>query len=341
MNNSTLLKALSVCIVPAVALSATAAKAEISITGSAESKYSTQSMGDVDSTAIGNKVDMSLNYSGALDNGLTTSGFIALHESGVDDSGFTIAGDYGKFSFGGSALAGTYHTDINVTPESAAFDHGKIIDEYLIEYEANGALKAIGSAADPTRAEFIGNGAAAYFTPTFAGTSFAIGVADSDGLMETTFSGQYEYGIANASTVAVKYAHTTRDLLEDYTEEANSIGLTFAMGGMNVILSKNTSETANEMSADQSGIGITYSLTDSLTVSAHKFDSDIEFNPSSTWIIDAEKKNKLLRDIKHNNLSVGAVYEITPGISTSFTMDNGEIHDQKLSQTAVAVNITF
>jgi hypothetical protein len=95
-----------------------AASADITLSGSASYNYITTSgTGGQNTLAAGGPanaedrdmsttVDANIAMSSALDNGMSISGLVSLDEGGVDDSGWSIAGDFGTLAFGGTANDG-------------------------------------------------------------------------------------------------------------------------------------------------------------------------------------------------------------------------------------------
>ena len=100
-----------------------AASADISISGSASFNYITTSGTGAATPAaedrdISTTVDSDISMSSTLDNGMSLSGLISLHETtGVDDSGWSISGDFGKIAFGGTANDGFGATNTGLTAD--------------------------------------------------------------------------------------------------------------------------------------------------------------------------------------------------------------------------------
>ena len=62
-------------------------------------------------------VDANISMSSTLDNGMSLSGLVSLDEGGVDDSGWSISGDFGKVAFGGTANDGFGATNTGLTAD--------------------------------------------------------------------------------------------------------------------------------------------------------------------------------------------------------------------------------
>ena len=83
-----------------------AASADISVSGSASHNFVSGS-GDgtygTDSQSMSTTTDFDISGSNTLDNGMSVSGVISLDEGGVDDSGWSLSGDFGTLAFGQAA----------------------------------------------------------------------------------------------------------------------------------------------------------------------------------------------------------------------------------------------
>ena len=62
-------------------------------------------------------VDANISMSSSLDNGMSIAGLVSIDEGGVDDSGWSISGDFGKVAFGGLANDGFGTTNTGLTAD--------------------------------------------------------------------------------------------------------------------------------------------------------------------------------------------------------------------------------
>ena len=62
-------------------------------------------------------VDANISMSSSLDNGMSIAGLVSLDEGGVDDSGWSISGDFGKVAFGDTANDGFGATNTGLTAD--------------------------------------------------------------------------------------------------------------------------------------------------------------------------------------------------------------------------------
>ena len=111
-----------------------AASADISISGSSSFNYVTQSVqgageDNAEERDMSTEVDFSIKASSMLDNGMVATGQLDIHENSdksIDDSGFTLSGDFGTVGFGGLAndAHGKIETDITAD-EGTTIAHTK------------------------------------------------------------------------------------------------------------------------------------------------------------------------------------------------------------------------
>ena len=103
-----------------------AASADITVSGSASYNYITNSgsgsqgtggPAKAESRDMSTTTDANISMSTSLDNGMSMSGLISLDETGVDDSGWSITGDFGTLAFGKSANDGFGTTATGLTAD--------------------------------------------------------------------------------------------------------------------------------------------------------------------------------------------------------------------------------
>ena len=95
-----------------------AASADISISGAAQYNYTTTSGTggtDAEDRTMATNVDADLTMSSTLDNGMSLSGLVSLNTNAVNDSGWSLSGDFGKVAFGGTANDGFGATTVSYT----------------------------------------------------------------------------------------------------------------------------------------------------------------------------------------------------------------------------------
>jgi hypothetical protein len=133
-----------------------AASADISVSGKASFTY-TSGSGDgyaTDSKSYGSTVDFGISGSSTLDNGMTVSGGLDLHETSasvIDDHGFSVAGDFGTLKFGGYAEDDFGSMAIDVTADegnalTATYNTVLPGDEHIAASDVSLTLPSIGGA---------------------------------------------------------------------------------------------------------------------------------------------------------------------------------------------------
>ena len=233
-----------------------AASADISVGGSA-SWTMTSGSGDgyeTDSQAYATTVDFGISGSSTLDNGMTVAGGLDLHEASgaIDDSGFTVSGDFGTLGFGGYAEAAFGAMAIDVTADegnalTATYNTVLPGDEYIDHADVSLKLPAIGGA---TIMVGMSDGATDAADGTMAGISYSM---DAGGMGVTV-------GYASSSTG------------EANTDDSQIAAKVTAGDATITVISGETGEFSN------SGVGVTYALNDSLTVQAYTGSTERDTN---------------------------------------------------------------
>jgi len=290
-----------------------AASADISVTASSSFNYVTTNGGAeaAEDRDVNTQVDVGINASTVLDNGMTVSATLAFDEklSGQgadgDDAGMTIGGDFGTLAFGGiaSASLGAMATDVTA-------DEGM---DLAADY------------TNPTD-EHVPNMDISYAMPSVSGVSIMLGMVDGDDDKSTgTTSDGSGFGItytmAGAMPVTVNYtSYSTGSDASDVT----SLGAKVTAGAATIVAAVNDSGTFTGTS-----VGATYAVSDALTIQA--------FTGTGEKSDDSDFESELS--------GVGLTYTVTPGMSVSITQNDfsgkGGSADQSGSRTAFAVDISF
>jgi hypothetical protein len=267
-----------------------AASADISVAGSASHNFVSGS-GDgtyaTDSQSMSTTVDFGLSGSNTLDNGMTVAGGIDLDEGGYDDSGWTLSGDFGTLAFGGYANDSFGAMSVDVTADEG---HG-------------GFTSTTGSTTEYVDTlpgdEYIGHSDISLALPAINGVSIAIGYGDGTTDDNNSSFGGISYAMdAGDMTVTVAYAkQSTGGSSADNDQMAAKI----AAGDATV-----TMISGNKGDYSNTGIGVTYALSDSLTVQAYT--GSVELDTNSAYEV--------------KDTGFGATYTITPGLSMSLTSNS-------------------
>ena len=289
-----------------------AASADISISGAASYTYVSGSGTGFasDSNSNSTTTDFDIDGSTVLDNGMTITGKISLHESGVDDDGFTISGDFGTLAFGGLANDSHGAAAIDVTAD-----------------EGNGFTTS-GAATAQYGAMLPGDEAIPHSDVSWALTIGDVGVSvgmvnGATSSADSTQAGVTYSTTAGGMTVAVGYAQSSSGAANSDITNAN---VKLTAGDMTATIMSGSNGLLNN-----SGIGVTYKVSDALTVQAYSGTTDHDTNSS----------------FEVKDTGIGLTYTITPGMSVSITNNDysgkgdSTLGTESGSRTAVALDVSF
>ena len=292
-----------------------AASADISVAGSASHNFVSGS-GDgtyaTDSQSMSTTVDFGLSGSSTLDNGMTVAGGIDLDEGGYDDSGWTITGDFGTLAFGGYASDSFGAMSVDVTADEG---HGGFTSTTTSTTEYVDTLPGD---------NYIGHSDISLALPAVSGVSIMIGYGDGTTDDNNSSFGGVSYAMdAGDMTVTVAYAkQSTGGSSADNDQMAAKI----AAGDATV-----TMISGNKGDYSNTGIGVTYALSDSLSVQAYT--GSVELDTNSAYEV--------------KDTGFGATYTITPGMSMSLTSnsytgkDGTAANAEEGTTTTLALDVTF
>ena len=299
-----------------------AASADISVSVANEMKYSSWSnnvTSAANKTSVTNDSTIKISASSVLDNGLSISSYGAQDATtGFDDFGFSIAGDFGTLGFKGSESGDAFATAADVTA-----DEGNKIT--AARFAATGNQFVL-PADESVEASDV-----SYLSPDINGFQFSIGMADT-GLNsdDTSMGAQYSMTSGDA-TITVKYASSEAGAASGADNiEATSMGLVVGYGDATVTIAQNTKKKGSTYDFTGDAYGITYKMSDSLTLQAYT--GSTEDGKDSTHEI--------------TDTGLGLTYTVTPGMSISVTNNNtdmkdGDVTNEDSDVTTVAINLTF
>ena len=263
-----------------------AASADITLSASSEFQYITNSGTGTTPLAaedrdVATQVDFGLAASAALDNGMTVAAGLDLDEdpaAAVDDSGFTLSGDFGKIGFGGYAEAAHGGMSTDVTADEGWTLHAnykKPADEYIAHSDLSLKLPAVSgvtlsvgmsdgatSSADGTQAGLSYTMAAGSMTVTVGYGTSSTGAADSD---------------ATSTGVKVVAGNTTVVAAVNETGKysGNSVGITYKVSDVLTVQAYTGTMEKSDVSAYEAkdtGIGFSYTVTPGLTLAVTQND---------------------------------------------------------------------
>ena len=293
-----------------------AASADISVSGSASHNFVSGSGTGYssDSQSMSTTVDFGISGSTTLDNGMTVAGGIDLDEGTgdqPDDSGWTLSGDFGTLAFGGYANAAFGAMAIDVTADEG---HGGFTATTSSTTEYVDTLPGD---------EYIGHSDISLALPAVSGVSIMIGYGDGTTDDNNESFGGVSYAMdAGDMSVTVAYAQQSVGGGDDNSQIAAKI----AAGDATV-----TMISGAKGNYSNTGIGLTYAVSDALTVQAYS--GSVELDTDS--------------DYEVTDTGVGLTYTVTPGLSMSLTSNSydGKGHDtlgaENGTTTTLALDVSF
>ena len=290
-----------------------AASADISISGSASYNYINNSGSGTGPAAaetrdMSTTVDTNISMSATLDNGMSLSGLLSLHETtGVDDSGWSISGDFGKVAFGGTANDGFGSTATGLTADEgntfgANSGYGSVHNDYIPHSNVSITLPAI--------------------------SGFTLGLGMTDGAANSGDGSQWGVTYAmDAGSMGITVAYAAAS--DGSNEDDSSAGVTVTAGDAKVVVATNKT-TSSSVTTTANSVGASYKVSDALTVQGYTGTTELSSN-SAYEVTDT---------------GMGLTYTVTPGLSISITNNDfsGKGHasgDESGTRTVVALDATF
>ena len=292
-----------------------AASADISISGSASYNYTTGTGGSftADDSSMATTVDFGIAGSTVMDNGMTATAGLDLHEAGIDDSGWTLGGDWGTLKFGGYAEAGFGAMAIDVTADEGN-GFTRATDTGLPDLEYGDVLPGD---------EQIAHADISLTLPTVNGVTVMLGATDANDGSQAGLSYAMTAGDIG---VTVAYASSSDSRANS---DASQIAAKVSAGDATVTVISGAYGLYNN-----SGVGATYAVSDSLTIQAYSGTTDHD--------TDADYEVK--------DTGIGLTYTVTPGMSISLTSNdysgkggnnNGAAADVSGSRNNIALDVSF
>ena len=301
-----------------------AASADITLSGTASYNYITNSGSGGSGTAgpanaesrdMSTTVDANIAMSSALDNGMTIDGLVSLDEGGVDDSGWSISGDFGKLAFGGTANDGFGTTATGLTA-----------DEGITLSATDGAATpaALAIPYKTVHNDFVPHSNVSLTLPTVSG--FTLGLGMTDGATNASDGTQWgvTYAMA-AGSMDITAAYASASAGSGSANDVSSAGVKVVAGDMTVVVARNEIDTY-----EASSVGASYKVSDALTVQAYTGTT--------------EKSDTAAYEVK--DTGIGLTYTVTTGLTISvtnndFTGKGGTAGAENGTRTVIALDATF
>lgn len=312
-----------------------AAIADVTISGGYELKYISWSDTTASTTTNNNSVadntSVYINFSETLDNGMSMTMYTGQDGStsgAFDDLGATISGDFGTIGIGGSESGDAFETATDVTADEGHTATADSSGTVNLENTTDGTQDNI-TPAD----SYVQGSTVSYLSPDISGFQFAVGMADTGHYGDTTSMGAQYKMDAGATAVTVKYAQSdTAALTSTSTDDvdATSLGLVIASGNTTLTVAQNTVAQGTATDYSSNSAGVTYKVSDSLTVQAYT--GTTEDDKDTTY------------DFQDTGL--GFTYTIAAGLTASVTHNSWDRKAasetaQDGDQMALAFNLSF
>ena len=251
----------------AATLTANAALADVSISGSAEWNYTSRSSNNTanDGTTFGSDNTMTIKFTNKTDSGLDITYMVDFDTDagdgsalGTDENSITIAGGFGKVVLGMDDDAGdAYNID-----ES----------DLIAEDSAPAATSAtIGTSSSISSDDAM---KVAYHLPAMGGLTAGISHTDGGyvgGNDTTSMGAKYAMEAAGASITVGITSTTTENSSQDIDQE--SMGLKIVSGDISLIISQGQYEASDE-DIESQGASISYKMPNGMTLGAFTFSSE-------------------------------------------------------------------
>ena len=293
-----------------------AASADISISMSSEFKYTNYSDNSgttTDKSTYASTADAVFTASSALDNGMSAKATIDLDEGGTHNGGMSLSGDFGTLGMG------------DLGSEHGTMSGAVTADEGTgLPADWNGG--ALSSEITMPASDGVPKSTVSWTSPGISGFGLSLGLTEG-GTGDDGSQMGVNYTL-DAGNMTIKLNYATHEL---GTAESSQMAASVTAGGFVVTMATNETKAAAAAS-DRTGdiIGVTYKMSDTLTVQGYSGTTD-----DST---DA--------DYKITDTGVGATYTITPGLTASITHnDYSATTDGGVKTegdfTALAINVSF
>jgi len=311
---------LSTSALAGAALLSSAAVADVTISGYAEFAY-TQADHNIaanDGNLMSQDQEVHIKFVNKTDSGLTitATNTLATHDGTGDDTYMSIAGGFGTLKFG------------NTDAVSSSFDMNP---SDLVQEEAAGTLND--GAATPSGLATIGTdtgtGGAnstkiSYMLPAIGGLTAGLSAGTNSTLAGTdditAFGARYTLD-AGGAAVTIGYATKTTEGATVDTD-VSSVGIKVAMNDFTVMAANSTNEASGEDVSTQSA-GISYKVTDGLTVNFSTVTSEDDIDTGEEY------------DANHYE----AVYTIASGLTAVVNVSDFDYKKGSTSNNTGAVDM--
>jgi len=253
----------------AATLSANAALADVSISGSYEWSYNSRSSNDatLDGTSFGDDSEIKFTFTNKTDSGLTVTAVTELEAdggaSGNDEHSLSISGGFGKIKLGADDSVG----------DNFGIEAEDLIAEESTPYR--GSMTTDVLTDTDIRAASSDSNKVSYYTPAMGGFTAGISHLTSvDGASDSTEYGAQFTTSAAGSTITIGGATGTTDTASGTPDiDSQNIGVKIVSGPISVIFAQSTYEASDE-DQEANGASISYNMGNGMTIGAYTMESD-------------------------------------------------------------------
>ena len=273
-----------------------AASADVSLSASASWAYdswsddtaaATASNATTNNTSATMDSDFTISGSTTADSGMSFGGSIHVDDGVDDDARMHISDDWGQISFGEHNDAAKA-SSAGVSAFDAAISGGSSIPGNSTASGVATPMMARGMATS-TVVGGEAKGQIMYTSPTVNGITLRVSQADAGAASkaDTTAMGVVYTTSASGADITLAYAQTSTDAAGDATtaieSEASGFGVKVVYGDFTVRASSASAERSTQAGVIQSDTdtneyGVTYAMSDTLTVEAVTMDSELGTN---------------------------------------------------------------
>ena len=252
----------------AATISANAALADVSISGSYEFKYLSRSSNDtaVDGTSFAHgDSEMIVNFSSKTDSGLALNYRYDIGAVGTD--GQNLTGDENSLSISGGFGKIILGIDDDAS-DSYNIDEMDLIAEEPTAGTTNSSIRRNSATASSDAMKV------AYHMPAMGGLTAGVSHADSgaNGTADITSMGAKYSMNAGGAAITLGYAtKTTEDSTQD--KDDSNMGVKIASGDLSLVISQGSYE-ANDEDIESQGAAISYKMPNGMTLGAFTFKSE-------------------------------------------------------------------
>ena len=307
-----------------------AASAEISLSGGTDVSYTSVSDDGTDNATAGENgnsmasdTDLKAAWSTTTDSGLAIS---VNYDIDADSGDASITGDWGTFSFDdGNEAMGVGGGDADSVSNMG------IVGDNTILYSGGEAI----------------NGGIIAYSNSIGGIEFGVGMGNggtASAADETSYGVSYSSSV-NGADVSVSYAAANTgaaNTADDSADlSASSMAVDVTVGAISVAMAQNAQKAdqnddntsgANQQDVKSTNFGVTYAVTDSLTLEAAS--------------VAAEGTIAGNADYKYDESAYGIAYSVASGVTlmasySDFTQSGGGGTDVSGSGTTVKLAVSF